>query len=67
MFILDRFHQHPDILTPDKMCFLPRPQYFLPPSRPSSALESSEIAGRQGEKEEVGVGESERENTAWMW
>ena len=66
MFILDRFHLHPD-----KMCFLSGfNKYLLPPSLPSSALGSKEIAEREGEKEEAQVGGSEREHgldVAILW
>lgn len=52
----------PRYSDPDKMCFLPRPQYLLAPSLPSSAFGRWEVAGREGEKEEVWVGGSEREH-----
>lgn len=61
MFILDIFHQHPDILTQIKCAsYLSLSVFSLHPFL--HALGRWEVAGREEEKEEVGVGGSEREH-----
>lgn len=74
MFILDRFHLHPDTLTQIKCAsYLGFNKYLLPPSLPSYALGSKEIAEREGrsagrwegERTRLGCGNTLQQSSTW--